>query len=235
MRDAAVNHDVIATLGLAEDYVRVVVRDHDLARAQVNCYVLTLVASEVGANWLHRDPMILGVPAQIGVRPTRACTSPSSSSAAAPSSAYYAALGGIFAMADDDRIIGPAGLFEQGGEDRGRALGRCAACAARRWKRRKQLSRKALAGRPDLDPDNLVAAGIVVEQSPLDLLADDVIGVAGGKPGDIGIPVVVCELGAHGRIEDNPYRASGVDFGGSRNGHTLTIRAKAESPMAGWS
>jgi hypothetical protein len=33
MRDAAVNHDVIATLGLAEDYVRVVVRDHDLARA----------------------------------------------------------------------------------------------------------------------------------------------------------------------------------------------------------
>lgn len=55
MRDAAVNHDVIATLGLAEGYVRVVVRDHDLARAQVNCHVLTLVASEVGANWLHRD------------------------------------------------------------------------------------------------------------------------------------------------------------------------------------
>jgi hypothetical protein len=87
-----------------------------------------------------------------------------------------------------------------------------AVSASRRWERGKQLSRQTLARRPDLHRDNRIGAGVVVDQAPFDLLANNVCGIASRKPSDVGISIVVGESCAHS-FQDNSQLPLGVKAG----------------------
>lgn len=69
---------------------------------------------------------------------------------------------------------------------------------ARRWQCLQDACRQSLARRPDLDCNDLVSGGVVVDQAPVDLLADDAVGVPRGKPRYIGLAVVIGKSRTHG-------------------------------------
>jgi hypothetical protein len=60
----------------------------------------------------------------------------------------------------------------------------------------------ALAGLPDLECDDLVSCGVVIDQAPIDLNAYDILGVAGGQPRDVGVAIIVGVARVHG-LEDS--------------------------------
>jgi hypothetical protein len=71
------------------------------------------------------------------------------------------------------------------------------------WQRIENGLWQALAGGPDIYGDDLVRGGVVVDQAPLDLLAEHVLGGAGGKPRDVCVGVVI---GVDSVIQDSPLR-----------------------------
>lgn len=64
-----------------------------------------------------------------------------------------------------------------------------------RWQRFEDARRQTRARVPDLDCDERVAGAVVVAETARHALADDVVRLAGWKPGDVGVSVVV---GKHG-------------------------------------
>lgn len=67
---------------------------------------------------------------------------------------------------------------------------------ARRRQRLKNARWQASTGVPDLYRDKLVAGAVVVTEATGDSLADDIVRLAGRKPGYVGISVVVGEHGS---------------------------------------
>jgi hypothetical protein len=67
------------------------------------------------------------------------------------------------------------------------ASGSCALGSA--WRRQRFEDARGQPGAriPDLDRDKLVAGGIVVSEATRHPLADDVVGLAGREPGDVGV------------------------------------------------
>jgi hypothetical protein len=57
---------------------------------------------------------------------------------------------------------------------------------ARIWQRLQDARRKAGARVPDLDCDQAVGSAIVIAKAPGNALADDIVGLPGREPGDIG-------------------------------------------------
>lgn len=66
-------------------------------------------------------------------------------------------------------------------------LGSCALCCARRWQRLKDARREAGACVPDLDGHELMGGAVVVSKAAGHALADDIIGLPGWEPGDVGV------------------------------------------------
>lgn len=78
------------------------------------------------------------------------------------------------------------------------ALGSCALCCARRWQCFEDACRKASACVPDLKGHKLVSGAVIVSKATRHSLADDIVGLAGWEPGDVGVRVVVDEHAQQG-------------------------------------
>src|SRR5271155_335350 len=97
----------------------------------------------------------------------------------------------LIRTASPEHFSGRARLLASARSGRGAVRG--AGCG----QRVEQCAGQAGAGVPDLERDDLVGAGVVVDQTPVDLFAEDVLGVAGGQPGDVGLAVVIGVAGSH--------------------------------------
>jgi hypothetical protein len=84
-----------------------------------------------------------------------------------------------------------------------------ASTGRRCWQRVEHRLREAAAGVPDLERDDLVGGCVVIDQAPTDLFADDVLGMTGGEPSDVGVTVVVSVSNVHGD-ENSVLKAGGL-------------------------
>lgn len=99
-----------------------------------------------------------------------------------------------------------------------------------------QVRGEAGAGVPHLDGDQLVRRAVVVAQPTRDALADDVVRIARGEPGDVCVWVVVGE--AHGSSIPAGLVISCLavaQWPAWSTRHTETMRTVSMSSPCGWS